>query len=159
MNRKTKFLIIYIGILIFPVITFADESYNNMSIILNDILNAFAWFGYAIALVMLIWLGIKYVMSGLNEKADLKGKAILYLIGVGLIVLCSTIAGAVGTLASKNGDNSAEGIVNTVFQIAEISNKGYNGKLTYSDGKYYNEYGEEVIFNTGDGSFNEEIRL
>lgn len=83
---------------------------------------------------ILIYIGIKYVMSGANERAELKGTFSKYLIGVALIVLCTTIAAAVAKIADTDGKNNAGGIVDTGFEIGgmkigttQIDNDGANG--------------------------------
>lgn len=48
---------------------------------------------YAIALGMLIYVGIKYVMASANEKADLKSALVKYVIGAIIIAGASTILG------------------------------------------------------------------
>ena len=62
-----------------------------------DVLGAIRWVGYAIALGMLLYIGIKYVMSAANEKADLKKGLINYVIGVAILVGASTIFGAIAS--------------------------------------------------------------
>ena len=69
---------------------------------------------------MLLWIGVKYVLCSANEKANLKGVFHKYLIGVALIVLCSTIASGVANLAASSGDNTAQGIVNTGIEFSGI---------------------------------------
>lgn len=59
----------------------------------NKILGFVQWAGYAIAVGMLIYVGIKYVMASANEKADLKNSLIKYVIGAVLIAGAVTIAG------------------------------------------------------------------
>lgn len=59
----------------------------------NKILGFVQWVGYAIAIGMLIYVGIKYVMASANEKADLKNSLIKYVIGAVLIAGATTIAG------------------------------------------------------------------
>lgn len=69
----------------------------------NTILGALTWIGVAIAIGMLIYLGIKYVTSSPDGKADLKGKLGVYILGLVLILgatgivkfLETTIAGAI----------------------------------------------------------------
>ena len=77
--------------------------------VLNAIIDVLAWFAYAIALGCIIFIGIKYVLSGANERANLKGILPRYLIGIALIVMCFTIAQAVAKLA---GNNSADDVIN-----------------------------------------------
>ena len=65
-----------------------DAEVNTM---VNDILGVIQWAGYAIAIGMLIYIGIKYMMSSANEKADVKKAAINYAIGAVVIAGAVTI--------------------------------------------------------------------
>ena len=60
-----------------------------------SVLGVIQWVGYAFALGMLIYIGIKYVMAAANEKADLKKGAINYVIGAiviaGAVTICDWI--------------------------------------------------------------------
>ena len=62
------------------------------------IVGTLQWVGYAIAIGMLVFIGIKYVMASANEKADLKQSLVKYVIGAVLIVFATTIAKWVFTL-------------------------------------------------------------
>lgn len=57
------------------------------------------WFGYAIAVGMLIYIGIKYMMASANEKADLKKGAINYVIGAVIVVVASSLFGILSDIA------------------------------------------------------------
>lgn len=57
------------------------------------ILGLLQWIGYAFALGMLIYIGIKYTMAAANEKADLKRGAINFVIGAIVIAGAATICG------------------------------------------------------------------
>ena len=74
----------------------------------STIIGVMQWFGYAIAIGMLVFIGIKYVMASANEKADLKNALIRYVVGAVLIVFAVTIAGWVFSL---NGGGAAKGNV------------------------------------------------
>lgn len=117
MNQKVKFLISMIVMLTIPGLVFADDSYNTIQNVSTAMLNAIQWFGYAIAVGILIYMGIKYVMSGANEKAELKGTFSKYLIGIALIVMCTLIASAVAKIANTDGKNDAGGLVDTGFDL------------------------------------------
>lgn len=80
----------------------------------KNIINAVAWFAYAIALGTLIFIGIKYVLSGANEKATIKGMLPKYLIGIALIVCCTTIVQIVVNIA---GNDTAEEIIGVGEEI------------------------------------------
>lgn len=59
----------------------------------QKILGAIQWVGYAFAIGMLIYIGIKYTMAAANEKANLKNGAINYIVGAiviaGAVTICS----------------------------------------------------------------------
>ena len=59
------------------------------------------WFGYAMAVGMLLYIGIKYMMASANEKADLKKGSINYVIGAVLVAAASTIVGIFADIGSS----------------------------------------------------------
>lgn len=119
-----------------------EKSYNLMSKVLNAILSTFAWLGYAVAIGVLVFVGVKYVMSGANEKANLKGSASKYLIGVALIVFCSTIAAAAANIANTTGENTNTGIVDKGIEISGLKIGDKN--LTDAERKEYQEMIEKL---------------
>lgn len=66
---------------------------NPFSNIGSTVLGYVQWFGYAMAVGMLLYIGIKYMMSSANEKADLKKGSVNYVIGAVLVFAASTIVG------------------------------------------------------------------
>ena len=67
----------------------------------NRVLGFVQWVGYAFAVGMLIYIGIKYVMASANEKADLKKGAINYVIGAIIVFGFSLIIGALSTMGEN----------------------------------------------------------
>ena len=67
----------------------AGEAVSTMS---NQIIGIIQIIGTAIAVVMLIWLAIKYISAAPSEKADIKKSATIYVVGAVLLF------GAVGVL-------------------------------------------------------------
>lgn len=57
----------------------------------NKVLGYVQWFGYAIAVGMLLYIGIKYMMASANEKADLKKGSISYVIGAVVVVAATSL--------------------------------------------------------------------
>ena len=112
-------LLVMVAILSTTMVFAEGESgaYNILANVLNAILSALAWFGYAIAIGALVFMGIKYVMSGAQEKANLKGSLSKYLIGIALIVFCSTIASAVANIANTDGGNDAISLIKEAFRL------------------------------------------
>ena len=70
---------------------------------IQDILGAIQWIGYAFAIGMLVYVGIKYTMSAANEKANLKGGLINWIIGAILVAGVSTICGWVVSFGESLG--------------------------------------------------------
>ncbi len=64
----------------------------------GNVLGLVQWFGYAIAVGMLMYIGIKYMMASANEKADLKKGAISYVIGAILLVAASSVFGIINSI-------------------------------------------------------------
>lgn len=58
--------------------------------------------GMAVALIMLVWLGVKYVMASPDGKADIKKQAFAYILGAVLIFGASTIIGYIKTFIDEN---------------------------------------------------------
>lgn len=112
-------LLVMVAILSTTMVFAEGESgaYNILANVLNALLSALAWFGYAIAIGALVFMGIKYVMSGAQEKANLKGSLSKYLIGIALIVFCSTIASAVANIANTDGGNDAISLIKKAFRL------------------------------------------
>ena len=57
----------------------------------NTILGALKWAGVAIAIGMMIFLGIKYVTSSPEGKANLKGQLGIYILGLVFILAATMI--------------------------------------------------------------------
>ena len=76
-----------------------DEAtaFNKMG---STVLSYIQWFGYAVAIGMILYVGIKYMMASASDKADLKKASINYVIGA--IVVASATA-IVSALASIGG--------------------------------------------------------
>jgi TRAP-type C4-dicarboxylate transport system permease small subunit len=75
---------------------------SGMSNVASNALGFVQWFGYALAVGMLLYIGIKYMMASANEKADLKKGSISYVIGAviifgatGLITIAQNLANEV----------------------------------------------------------------
>lgn len=69
--------------------------------IVPDILGMVQWIGYAVAIGMLVYIGIKYVMSAADEKANLKRASINYLIGAIVVFAASTVMGWIKTFVES----------------------------------------------------------
>lgn len=102
-----KFLICFIIAIIiicnFNLVSAVDtEKYKGITTVTASDMGSFANFGgqiiyilqflgYTVAVIMLAVMGIKYIMSSPNERADIKSRLTPYLIGTLLLFAGSTI--------------------------------------------------------------------
>ena len=69
--------------------------------IAGTVLGAIKWIGVAIAIGMLMFLGIKYITSSPEGKADLKKQLGVYVLGFVLLVGATVIVGILETWAGS----------------------------------------------------------
>ena len=72
----------------FIFISNTDTSYEN---VLGRILSAFSYIANIIAILVVIYVGVKYLLAGASGKADLKGKSVNFIIGI-ILVFATTNA-------------------------------------------------------------------
>lgn len=75
---------------------------SKISSAVPEILGLVRWIGYAVAIGMLVYLGIKYVMAAADEKANLKKGSINFLIGAIIIFAASTVMGWIKAFVESN---------------------------------------------------------
>lgn len=101
-----------------------------------EIIGVLKWIGYAIAIGMIIYIGIKYVMAAANEKASLKQAAINYVIGAIIVAGCTTILSFV-VEAFNEANNSVQSPGVEESNACKDGNHDW-GAPSYHDGR--NEY-------------------
>lgn len=74
---------------------------TNFQTPLQKILGMVQFVGYAFAIGMLLYLGIKYMMASANEKADLKKGSINYVIGAVILFGAATIVGWINSFGAN----------------------------------------------------------
>lgn len=82
----------------------------------TPILNAYIWFGYAISLGMVVFIGIKYMLGAADARASMKSAMVGWLIGALVVFMATTIAGWVINIAIPDKDGSADGLANEIVQ-------------------------------------------
>lgn len=71
----------------------------------NSILGYVVWFGWAIAVGVILVIAIRYMMASANEKADLKNGSIRYIVGVLLLATLITVFnGIMGIFSESEGE-------------------------------------------------------
>lgn len=109
MNNKKVLIISLVAILVFatlavfvasPVFAATDpgkitpKDFNNQNAnnLVGKILGFVQWIGSALAIVMIVIIGIKYMAGSAEEKAEYKKTMIPYIVGAILIFAASNIA-------------------------------------------------------------------
>lgn len=92
------------------------SSVSDISGSVTKIVKAVAYIGYALAIAMLAFLGIKYAMSPANEKADVKQASTSYVIGAFLIFCASSIAAIFAKIAAGSAPTTSLG--GTIIEAA-----------------------------------------
>jgi zinc transporter ZupT len=82
-----------------PSMSMPDQKIES---VVPEVLGLVQWIGYAVAIGMLVFIGIKYVMSAADEKASLKKGSINYLIGAIVVFAASTVMGWIKTFVETN---------------------------------------------------------
>ena len=117
MNKFLKKYVSFLSVLtMFQNVVLADDAKDAAGMIESKVgtfVNIIAYFGYAVALGMLAYIAMKYMMSAASDRANMKQGAINYLIGAFLIAGASTIATSVVSIVA--GDQGAEDIAGEII--------------------------------------------
>lgn len=76
------------------------DNNNKLANATNNVIGAMMWVGYACAIGMVVYIGIKYVIASADEKASLKGMLVKVIIGSLIIVMSLQITNAVISVMS-----------------------------------------------------------
>lgn len=81
----------------------------------TEIVNAILWFGYAIALGMVVFIGIKYILGSAEAKSNMKSAIVSWFIGAFIVFACTTIiTWVLNVINAGGGEDIASGIINAV---------------------------------------------
>lgn len=80
----------------------------------NIILGIFQVVGYSTAVIILVWLGVKYIMASPDGKAEIKKQAFAYLLGALLLFAASTIVTAIKTAIDKESGANNSGYIQVI---------------------------------------------
>ena len=76
---------------------------NGQAGLVNSIAGTVQWVGYGIAIVMVFWLGIQWILATPSKKAELKSRMWFMAIGIVLLVAGASIVGAVANISEGVG--------------------------------------------------------
>ncbi len=117
MKKRNILTILMCLMLAIPQVVLADSGDANSNLggltigtvsdfdkVSSNALGIVQFFGYAMAIGMILYLGIKYMMAPANEKADVKNASIKYVVGAillagasGIITIIQTFSGNIDT--------------------------------------------------------------
>ena len=81
----------------------ADVDTDGINSVANNVIQILKVVGAAIAVIVLLIMGIKYLMASVEEKADFKKAMIPYVVGAILVFAAPWIAGFILDLAASIG--------------------------------------------------------
>ena len=114
---KMVFVVMLISIFLMSNICFASAA-GDIKDKGTTILSAILWIGYAIALGMVVFIGIKYILGAADAKANMKSAITNWLIGAFIVFMCTTIAGwVVGVIG---GENTAQDIIDAADGLTDV---------------------------------------
>lgn len=79
----------------------APSNMNGLSGIVGNVIYIVQYVCYAVALIMLLYLGAKYVSAAPDGKAEIKKTAVQYVIGAALVFAAGTIIGIIRGLVTS----------------------------------------------------------
>ena len=77
-------------------------------------LQAVMWLGYAIALGILVFIGIKYMTGAADAKANRKSAITSWVIGAFVVVMAATIAGWVAKIIDVDTNADSHGLADNI---------------------------------------------
>ena len=80
-------------------------------------MGALKFVGYGVAVVMILWLGIQYMLAQPAKKAELKGKMWSMLIGIILLVAGVTIIDLLWGAAGQLGNNTTTSSSSDTYEV------------------------------------------
>ena len=131
-NRIAKLISIFLSIMLITMpMVFAQEVGSKEQEVIKSfstsLIKWISWIAIAISLGVLFFIGIKYSMSGANEKANLKRVFPLYLTGLGIIVMSGTIASFVAVNVAGN-EGSDE-----IYQVGIMAGDRIDASRTWDE--------------------------
>lgn len=111
---KILSLVLVLVLVLAPVVSLATpanftenknmvERTGELNTTIGSIIGLLKWIGYAIAVIMILYLGIQWMLAQPAKKAELKGKMWSMAIGIVLLVGGVTILDAVWNAVENSG--------------------------------------------------------
>lgn len=83
----------------------------------TQIVNAILWCGYAVALGMVVFIGIKYILGSAEAKSNMKSAIVSWFIGAFIVFMCTTIVGWVMGVIGAGDSGLAGGIIDAADSV------------------------------------------
>lgn len=113
MKKIILCLLIFMLIFSMSSVSFAS-AVTNIQNSGKTIVNAIAWCGYAVSVLMMVFIGIKYILGSADAKANMKTAITGYLIGAAIVFSASAIMQLVVNLIPDSSINSAESTASAI---------------------------------------------
>lgn len=119
MKMKKIASIMMIVFVLCTSMVFADNTEGESQLIEAawNVVRALLWVGYAVALGMVVYIGIKYITGAADTKANMKSAVVSYLIGALIVFSATTIATIVIRIATDD-DTKQNSLAQTIIKNA-----------------------------------------
>ena len=118
---KILSLVLVFALVMAPVVTLADtvsdafsdveaalpDGVSGTTTLVNNVIGVLQFAGYAIAIIMVLWVGVQWILATPSKKAELKGKMWSMAIGILLLVGGVTVIRIVWDIANTAKDSLA----------------------------------------------------
>lgn len=94
---------------------------DNVSGYASTILGVVQVIGYSVAVIILAWLGVKYIMASPDGKAEIKKQAFAYLLGAVLLFAAGSIVGWIRGAINENSNGSGNSNKSGYIQVIDES--------------------------------------
>ena len=91
-----------------------ESDISGLNNTVGRVLGIMQWGGYAIAVVVAIVIGIKYITASPDGKAEVKKTLGFYVAGIAIIVAASSIVGAIANGVGGAGTVTTSAIINSI---------------------------------------------
>ncbi len=98
-----KLVFIVISLMVLMSVVYATAA-NEISEAGSRILGAIAWIGYAVSLGMILFIGIKYIVSSADGRANMKKSLVNWVIGAFIVFMATVLVSAVLKIIGVDGN-------------------------------------------------------
>ena len=111
----------------------------------NNIIRIVQVIATAGAVIILIWLGVKYMSAAPSERADIKKSAVIYIVGAVLLFATTGILGIIQTFAGDLAEATGTSLPSGRLIRDKQTDSDGTTRYFYDDGSIYDQYSNGTV--------------